>query len=325
MQSAVLPNTNAAHDDDHVPETLKLLQRIGDGWIKRAKVRREAVDLEFDPDRDDFLETLLPFYQHPSYQALDEAQKQKILSCGWLIYNEKTVAIETAIVTPSCNDALEGRIPGLEGETTRHVVCETLVDEAYHLLLVENANRMTRFHRDLGSIKIPTFNLVRYMNEERANHSEEWQKILIQLATSVVSEIFVRDYLNQLAECDTIQNMNRATVAAHRHDELAHSKIFTLLTETFYPALSADQQEFFAGMLPKPITWFADMELDIWQSVLDQLRIPNARTIIEDCRPLNQRAHERVDYSGVVELSRDVGILATETGRRSFARQGIAV
>ena len=65
MQSAVLPNTNAAHDDDHVPETLKLLQRIGDGWIKRAKVRREAVDLEFDPDRDDFLETLLPFYHKP--------------------------------------------------------------------------------------------------------------------------------------------------------------------------------------------------------------------------------------------------------------------
>src|SRR3546814_7395815 len=120
--------------DSHLDSQSKImLRRITEGWINRAKVRREPVDLEFDPKRSDFLEALLPFHHHPAFQALPREDHQRILSCGWLIYNEKTVAIETAIVTPSCNDALEGKIPGVGGDMFRHVICETLVDEAYHL------------------------------------------------------------------------------------------------------------------------------------------------------------------------------------------------
>lgn len=301
-----------------------MLRRITEGWINRAKVRREPVDLEFDPDRPDFLDALLPFHRHPDYLGLPEADRQQVLSCGWLIYNEKTVAIETAIVSPSCNDALEGRIPGLGDAALRHVICETLVDEAYHLLLVENANRLTRFHRDLAHVRIPAFNLVRFMEMEKAKHSEAWQRILIQLATSVVSEIFVSDYLHQLSDCQEIQPMNRATVAAHRHDELAHSKIFTLLAEAFYPALSAEQKTFFAEVLPKPIIWFADMELDIWASVLEQLGIPAHDRIIADCRPLNADAVKRVDHSGVTALAQNLGMFEHTRGQDSFLALGIA-
>src|SRR3546814_19357868 len=96
--------------------------------------------------------------------------------------------------------ALEGKIPGVGGDMFRHVICETLVDEAYHLLLVENANRLTRFHRDLAHIRIPSFNLVRFMEIEKARYNEDWQRILIKLATSVVSEIFVSHYLHRSEE-----------------------------------------------------------------------------------------------------------------------------
>src|SRR3546814_4831535 len=99
----------------------------------------------------------------------------------------------------------------------RHVICETLVDEAYHLLLVENANRLTRFHRDLAHIRIPSFNIVRFMEIEKARYNEDCQRILIQLATSVVSEIFVSDYLTQLSECTDIHSMNLSIVAANRN------------------------------------------------------------------------------------------------------------
>src|SRR3546814_1528712 len=100
----------------------------------------------------------------------------------------------------------------------RHVICETLVDEAYHLLLVENANRLTRFHRDLAHIRIPSFNLVRFMEIEKARYNEDWQRILIQLATSVVSEIFVSDYLHQLSECQdrTSTRLNSSHSCASR-------------------------------------------------------------------------------------------------------------
>lgn len=317
---------NGHIEHDEPSQSQQLLLRISESWNTRAKVRREPVDLDFNPERDDFLETLLPFHQHPLYRALSENDRRRIMSCGWLIYNDKTVAIETAIVTPSCNDALEGRIPGLEGGLVRKLVCETLVDEAYHLLLVENASRITRYYRDLTHIRIPipAFNLVRLMEEEKARCTEGWQRVLVQLATSVVSEIFVSDYLHQLSDCHTIQAMNRATVAAHRHDELAHSKVFTGLSETFYPALEPKHQAFFAEVLPKPIQWFADMELDIWDSVLEQLGIAQGRTIIADCRPLNANAVRRVDYSGVVDLARGIGIFDNNHGRDSFGLLGIA-
>src|SRR3546814_3914825 len=44
------------------------------------------------------------------------------------------------------------------------------------LLLVENANRLTRFHRDLAHIRIPSFNLVRFMEIEKARYNEDWQR-----------------------------------------------------------------------------------------------------------------------------------------------------
>lgn len=316
--------TTAPVAEDHLSQSRIMLDRITAGWNERAKVRREPVDLDFEPSKPDFLTHLLPFHAHPDFLKLPYEEKDRILSCGWLIYNEKTVAIETSIVSPSCLDALEGRIPALGDDAMRHVLCETLVDEAYHLLLVENANRLTRFHRNLGAIKIPRFNLVRSMEAEKARQDEPWQKVLVQMATSVVSEIFVSDYLHQLSECESIQSMNRATVAAHRHDELAHSKIFTLLTEAFYPALSPEQQRFFVSVLPKPILWFADMELDIWASIFAQLGIPEGSRIIADCRPLNADAARRVDYSGVVSLARDLGMLESADGQDSFQSMGIA-
>ena len=60
-------------------------------------------------------------------------------------------------------------------------------------------------------------------------------------------------------------------------------------------------------------------------SVLEQLRVPGAATIIADCRPLNAAARERLDYTGIVGLSHEVGILSTDAGRNSFAAQGIAI
>ena len=48
-------------------ESILLLQRLADGWNKRARVCSD-VDLEiaFDHEKDDFLEELLPFCANPS-------------------------------------------------------------------------------------------------------------------------------------------------------------------------------------------------------------------------------------------------------------------
>src|SRR3546814_16099024 len=88
--------------DSHLDSQSKImLRRITEGWINRAKVRREPVALEFDPKRSDFLEALLPFHHHPAFQALPREDHQRILSSGWLLDNEKPGAIATATDTTS--------------------------------------------------------------------------------------------------------------------------------------------------------------------------------------------------------------------------------
>src|SRR3546814_15182769 len=88
--------------DSHLDSQSKImLRRITEGWINRAKVRREPVDLEFDPMRSDFLEALLPFHHHPAFQALPREDHQKIISYGSLIYNEQTEETEKEISHPT--------------------------------------------------------------------------------------------------------------------------------------------------------------------------------------------------------------------------------
>jgi len=302
---------------------MALLGRIAKGWGQRAQVKQRELNIDFDGSRPDFLERLLPFHLHPLYQALDERLKSRILSCGWLIYNEKTVSIELDIVSPSCQDILYENVPGLDTEWAKEIVCETLVDEAYHLLLVKNANRLTREMRDLCHIRIPQFALVRHMQEAQTKYTPDWAPMLVRLSTAIVSEIFISDYLHLLSDEESIQPFNRATVAAHRHDELAHSKIFAELARTFFQASSSSQKSFFAETLPKSVHWFADKELDLWLDVLKQLGVKEASTIIEDSRLINTVALDRVDYSGIVRLAEDIGILDTREGRSAFSHAGL--
>ncbi len=311
------------------PENLSkvrdLLDRIAGGWHSRAQVKQDELELRYDAECVDFRADLLPFKNHPIYLGLADETQRQILSCGWLAYNEKTVAIETSIVSPACIDILDEKIPGLKNETTKQIICETLVDEAYHILLVKNANRVTREQRGLQYVHIPTFNLVHFMEAEKAKHAEIWKRQLVQLATCVVSEIFVSDYLHLLSEDKTIQPLNRETVAAHRHDELAHSQIFKSLVKCFYGAMNKEQRSFFAKILPCPILWFADLELDVWHRMLVQLRVNGVAEMIKDCRFLNQQGLERVNFNGITALASEVGMLDDEVCRRNFIDRGLMI
>src|SRR3546814_7440444 len=88
-------------------------------------------------------------------------------------------------------------------------------------------------------------------------------------------------------------------------------------TDTLFPYTTLFRSAFFAEVLPKPIAWFADMELDIWGSVLQQLGIPGHDRFIADCRPLNADVTNRVNYSGVTALARNLGVLDTAGDRKS--------
>ena len=226
--------------DSEMESVKSLLVKISNSWEKRSQVRKNSkVDnlVVFDKEADDFLEELLPFKHHYLYQSSSPQVKKQILSCGWLIYNQKTFSIETKIITPACVHILFDEVPGFSDLVSKMIISETMVDESYHTLLVSNAIRLTSQYRML-SLVFPKFNLCRQMSLCQESYTEKWRKVLVQLATSIVSEIFISDYLKLISASSEIQPFNQLVTSIHRKDELAHAGIFKLLTKIIVSGLS---------------------------------------------------------------------------------------
>jgi hypothetical protein len=304
-----------------------LLKKMAENWGKRARVRQSPQDniseLDFDPNKDDFRLDLLPFKDHHLFKQSSPELRLQVLSCGWIAYNEKTIDIESQIVTPACNHILYRDLPGVEDGISQQIVSATLTDEAYHILLVVNACNITRQYRNLEALKLPSFDLVVKMRQEQDKYPEPWQKMLVQMAVAIVSEVFVSDYLDLLAKDKTIQPLNSITVATHQQDEITHSLIFTHLVKCLYHNLTAEQKTFFVDILPKPVLWFASQEWRVWQTMLEQIGFPQGKEMIADCASQAQSDLTRVDYSDLITLSRELGILASQQGIDSFSRVGL--
>jgi hypothetical protein len=286
------------------------IERLTDSWYGRANVRRVEPDLipDFEPGKPDFLPELLPFHDHPLYLKAPEELKQAALSCGWIAYNEKTVAIESKIVAPACMHLIDGDLPTFPRDRHRSAVAQALTDEAFHILLVVQATGVTRHQRQLEDLILPSFDLVRSMQRHQEQLPERWQKILLQLATAVVSEVMVSEYLSRLSSAWDIQPLNRLTTEIHRRDESAHNGLFRSLGAVIYHGLSRREREFFAGALAQPSLWFASPELEVWEAMLKQIRFPGARRMIAECRAQRRRRETHLDLSTLESLFAGLGV-----------------
>jgi hypothetical protein len=302
-----------------------LLQRLANNWGRRACVKQPELEGEtlFDASKDDFVPHLLPFRDHPAFLAAPEGMRTQILSCGWLAYNEKTLDIEAKVVAPACAHIIAGDVPGLHDGVSKQIASQTLVDEAYHELLVLKACQVTRDRRGLAAMTLPESQLITQMCHAQAQYSAGWQQLLVHLATAIVSEVFISDYLKVLSQERAIQPFNRLTVATHWRDELAHGSIFTSLTTCLYGSLTLHERAFFLEVLPQPVHWFANRELDVWQTMLQQIGFPATDTVMGDCRSANEENLARVDYADLITLAEELGLLEGQRGLDSFARAGL--
>lgn len=67
------------------------LNTINSRWGRNSEVMRYSDDIEsciFDLDKEDFIDSMLPFSNHPDWDSLDLDIKTKIRSCGWLLSRE---------------------------------------------------------------------------------------------------------------------------------------------------------------------------------------------------------------------------------------------
>ena len=308
-----------------------LLKKISDNWYRRAQVTKvkdvreqnKQLDRNFETQRDDFPIELLPFRDHPLFAEAPIELQKKVLSCGWIAYNQKTVDIETKLISPACNHIIYGEVPGSDNAVARQSASDTLVDEAYHTQLVVAACNITRQHRGLQYLRLPSFKLIREMEILKEAQAERWQKILIQMVTAIVSEIFISDYLELLSKDTEILPFNRLTVATHLQDEKAHHSIFKILAKSIYAHLNLEQKQFFAEILPQPIRWFANQELEVWLAMLQQIDFPHAEQIIGDCLTNLEINLQRIDYSEITSLAYELGILDNAIYSDCFFQAGL--
>lgn len=310
-------HSSAGNGKDDLQRDRDRIERLTDSWPSRANVRKPLLDLtlDYDPRKPDFLTELLPFHDHPVFLNAAPEHKQAALSCGWIAYNEKTVAIESKIVSPACMHLIDGEVSGFPRHRYRSAVAQALTDEAFHILLVVQATGVTRQRRKLSELVLPSFELVDSMQQHQEQHPEKWKKILIQLATAVVSEVMVSEYLSRLSNAFDIQPLNRVTTEIHRRDESAHNGLFKSLGAVIYHGLDAREREFFVGALAQPSLWFASPELHVWEAMLNQVGFPDAGRMIADCRALRRSKDIHLDLTTLETLFADLGVENTLRSR----------
>lgn len=247
------------------------MARFVDSWYARATVRRPWVwKPALDPEAPDFLMALLPFRDDPVFHQSPNHFQSACLSTAWLVYNHKTIAIETQIIIPACLDLMQLGTSHTMSDRELSAVAETITDEGFHTLVAAELCRMTSSFRGIN-VRMPAFDLTLQLEMQKQAASDPRHFALVRLAYATVSEIFISDYLSLLSESDEIQPLFRTAVALHKSDEVCHKRLFPMLVRPIVRDCSDDEKALFVRSLYEAQSAFASRETRLWADVLDQL------------------------------------------------------
>jgi hypothetical protein len=308
VQRAGLP---AFDPTDHAESAI--IRRLAGNWHRRATVKRDEPDVDalFDPARPDYPERIVPFRDHPTWQALPEERRSRLLSWAWIAYNRHTVLAEQRVANPAFALVMEGEYPGLGGQDMELALAQAMVDEQYHTLMHINASAVTRRKRraDLPDSALPESHTARTHQRLRDRTTERWQRSLTTLAFATVSEISINAYLDLLADDQDIQVVNSTTAKLHNRDEYCHASISDELAKLAYEVLAPDQRRFFLDMLVAGLDAFVATDYLTWETILRIERVPGWEAMIADVRVDSGSSRLVRDYSGLHCLMADLGVL----------------
>lgn len=284
-----------------------LFERLSATWEGRAQVRSFRWDSApaWDDSKDDFLPEILPFADHPAFVTAPVEARARCLAAAWLAWNENQVGFELGIVIPTCLRLMQGHIPGAREPAIWATISEALTDESYHIVLTQQGSVQCRDRRGLHALRIPRSAVVIACERRMAELAEEWQRDLVLLATTVVTEIVIHAHLRLLSyPPDSMQPLHALVNRVHYLDELAHAGLFRAVLKASYLEMSPAQREFFAAILPETVRWFADWGLAQWEAILAQIDFPRRDEILTEARANRQV----VDYSPLIKLCEELGM-----------------
>ncbi|MCV2884601.1 diiron oxygenase [Aestuariibacter sp. AA17] len=308
-------NSQHHHHEDH-NQVLEVLSNLEKLWNTRAMVHNGDVNqkIAFDASKPDFKENLLPFCNHDSWKQADPALKAAVLSYGWIIYNQKTINIESKLITPVCDLLIEGAYPGSQSPIIQNVISQALVDEAFHTLLSVQGINIVYRERQIQRVSMPQFELINQLHRLLDNCQTSDEQKLIRLAVATASETLITDYLSDLANDREIQPLCYESVAAHAADEWSHASVFSYTMAEIYHSLSEKHQRFYLNALPAAIASFGDSEWDVWAQVLEQIGFPNYKQMLLESKEETDSGIE-VDLKGVSKLLGSLGIDESEVNQ----------
>lgn len=282
-----------------------MLTRLSSLWQQRAAVNQkqhEYKDLQFDPRKKDFSESLLPFRHHAAWLAATEQQRSDCLSYAWGIYNLKTIYIECDVVTPACEDLI--KMPPANSKNRallQDVMSQALLDEALHTRMSLMASHYIYSMRDLAPLDFEAFNLVQWRRSVLANCNAEWERRLTRFAMACASETLITDYLKTMAEDDTIQSVCHLTTKTHAMDEWSHSSVFSFVATDIVQGLGQRERDYLRTIIRKTVEMFANNEMGAWAKAFSLVRLPGYQDILNDVGDNNEIGVYTDSVDGLIE------------------------
>ncbi|MCD4483866.1 diiron oxygenase [Chromobacterium vaccinii] len=259
------------------------VEKLSKYWKANAVVNNggdPSFNVPLQPELSDFLEELLPFYGTPEWERAPYDMRQKVLSYAWVLYNHKTVYVESDLILPVCEDIIKGRYQLERPELIQEIIAQAMVDEAVHTQMSINAANAILKFRGLPIPSYDGFFLTRQREFLLEKYKSDHDKRLVSLGIACASETLVTDYLDKIAKAKLIQPLCQKITEAHANDELVHSSVFTLVLESVIAFLNEREKRIVASSIYEAINMFANKELDVWHCVLKQLNFPEFLSMI---------------------------------------------
>lgn len=263
-----------------------VIRSLAASWPRRATVRGERYTFTNTPYEDpalsDYPLDLVPFKDHPRFQELDADVRQKILTWGWMAYNDRTVTLEERLANPAFALIMHDAFEGADDIELRKAVQQCLLDEHFHTYMHMVAMEDTRRFRGLDAFKLPTARPARQLQESLARAESKEHQAYIGLAYGVVAELSVKEFLDLLSTDRSIQPAHRTIALLHNRDEAAHGRLLGEVAKVLWLQMNARQRGYFAAAMPDALDAFVAQDFSTWQAILEHVGVTHAEEIIQD-------------------------------------------
>ncbi|MFB8278932.1 AurF N-oxygenase family protein [Nocardia colli] len=301
------------HDPDDPVENA-VISRLTANWHRRAMVKRPEPDLDelFEPDRPDYPEGLIPFRDHPTYQAMDPDLRARLLGWGWVAFNKHIMDTEQHVVNPTFALVIDETFDtGLEMETLTTSMTQAMLDEQYHTLMHLNASSVMRRRRGwrMPETALPLGHKASRLRQRMERSEHRWQRDLSALAFTTVAEISINSYLDLIAEDDEIQPINKVTATMHNRDEYCHSSIADEIAKAVYHRLGPAERALFREAMVDGLEAFAANNFPTWHRIVDLVGFDGGHEMLREVEHDPSAKRLLSNFSGLHKFCSELDIL----------------